>query len=79
MRRSNNADADIREDENTQFLEEWKIDFLIYWKECKEFDEQWVKVYALILEKYCSRDIQVTIKEMLDFESDIKNEPLTLL
>ena len=32
MRRSNDTDAGIREDENTQFLEEWKIDFLISWK-----------------------------------------------
>ena len=62
-----------------QFLEEWKIDFLIYWKECKEFDEQWVKAYALIWDTYCSRDIQVAIKEMSDFDTDIKNEPLTLL
>ena len=28
MRRSNDANASIREDENTQFLEEWKLDFL---------------------------------------------------
>ena len=48
-------------------------------EECKEFDEQWVKAYALIWGKYCSRDIQVAIKEMSDFESDIKNEPLMVL
>ena len=64
MRRSNDADAGIREEKNTQFLEEWRVDFLIYWKECKEFDEQWVKAYALIWGKYCSRDIQVAMKEM---------------
>ena len=38
-KRSNDDDDDIREGENALYLEEWKIDFLFYWNESKEFEE----------------------------------------
>ena len=34
--------------ENEMYLEEWKIDFAIYHKDERKFDEAWVKAYALI-------------------------------
>ena len=34
--------------ENNLFMEECKIDFTIYRRDCKKFDELWVKAYALI-------------------------------
>ena len=61
------------------FMEEWKIDFTIYRRECKKFDEAWVKAYALIWDSYCSRDVQRGIREMPEFDNLIRNDPLALL
>ena len=61
------------------YLEEWKIDFTIYRKDERKFDEAWVKAYALIWDTYCSREIQSEINEMSTFETMIRNEPLALL
>ena len=65
--------------ENEMYLEEWKIDFAIYRKDERKFDEAWVKAYALIWDTYCSREIQTVIKEMSAFKSKIRNDPLALL
>ena len=56
-----------------------EIDFAIYQKDERKFDEAWVKAYALIWDTYCSREIQSAIKEMITFETMIRNEPLALL
>ena len=40
--------------ENEIYLGEWKIGFTIYRKDERNFDEAWVKVYALIWDTYCS-------------------------
>ena len=44
-----------------------------------EFDEAWVKAYALICDSYCSRDVQWGIKEIPEFENSIRNDLLALL
>ena len=61
------------------YLEEWKVEFAIYRKDERKFDEAWVKVYALIWDTYCSREIQSAIKEMPTFETTIKNGHLVLM
>ena len=57
----------------------WKIEFEMHLKEYREFQDIWVKVYALIWENYCSREVQMDFKEMPDFDSTINNQPLVLL
>lgn len=59
-------------------MEEWKIDLTIYQSKCKKFDEVWVKAYALILYLYCSRYVQLTIKEMPDFDRIIIKDHLVV-
>ena len=60
-------------------MEEFKIDFTIYRRECKKFDAAWVKAYAPIWDSYYSRDVHRGIKEMPTFENSIGNDPLELL
>ena len=45
----------------------------------EEFDENWAKAYAYIYEAYCSKEIQIAIKELPKYESEIVNQPLNLL
>ena len=56
-----------------------EIDFSRYKKDERKYDEAWVKVYALNWDTYCSREIQTVIKDMPEFETKIRNEPLALL
>ena len=61
------------------FMEEYKINFTFFHQAELKFKEQWVKGFALIWDSYCSREVCVTIKEIPDFESVIRNDPLILL
>lgn len=65
--------------ENEMAMEEWKIDYQIYRKEKNKFDDNWVKAFALIWGNYCSKEVQVRLKEMPDYDGAIRNEPLVLL
>ena len=76
---SNNPDAAARAVENKQFEMEWQVDYKVYKKEVRRFDDNWVKAYALVWETYCSKEVQIAIKEMADYDTHIKNDPLALL
>ena len=79
LAKSTSTDDDINAMKNILFMEEFKIDFTIYHNESKKFDGAWVKAYALIWDKYCSRYVQRTIKEMPTYENVIRNNHLALL
>ena len=70
---STSTEADVKSMEKILFMEEFKIDFIIYRSECKKFDGAWIKAYALIWDNYCSKDIQRTIKEISTYENTILN------
>ena len=72
-------EAGIRAQENLMFLEEYKINFTIFGQSEIKFKEQWIKAYALIWGSYCSREMCMAIKEMPEFESVIRNDPLATL
>ena len=55
------------------------MDYQIFCKEELRFEELWCKAFAVIWEKYCSRDLQVAIKEMSDFETTVRDNPVELL
>ena len=57
----------------------WEILFQIYQDEVKKFDALWIKTYALIWDSYCSKEVQVALKEMSDFGNVIDKNPLVLL
>ena len=44
-----------------------------------EFEDNWVKAYGLIFETYCSRDMQVAVRELIDYETRTIDNPLELL
>ena len=77
--KSTKGPGDEKNLENMLFLEQFKIDFTIYRSEAKRFDGAWVKAFALIWDTYCSKDVQRTIKEMPDYASVIRNDPVALL
>ena len=79
MSKSTNADPNDKAAEDEQFREEWKIDYQIFCKEETRFEELWCKAFAVIWEKYCLRDLQVAIKEMSDFETTVRDNPVELL
>ena len=57
----------------------FQIDYEHWIKEEKSFKEHWVKAYAMIMDQYCAKDVQVALKEQSDFKSAVLNEPLVLL
>ena len=44
-----------------------------------EFEDNWVKAYGLIFETYCSRDMQVAVRELIDYDTRTIDNPLELL
>ena len=65
--------------QNRQFEMMWGKQYDQYLDNVKEFEDLWIKSYALIWEKYFSREVQCPLKEISDFNYVVKNEPLELL
>ena len=57
----------------------WEIMFNRYQDKVEKFDSLWIKAYALIWDSYCSKEIQIALKEMPDFDTAINKDPLVLL
>ena len=57
----------------------WEILYNRYQDKVEKFDNVWIKAYALVWDNYCSKDLQVAIKEMPDYETAVNKEPLVLL
>ena len=69
-----------REPERDRLSEKkWEIMFNLYQDKVEKFDSLWIKTYALILDNYCSKEVQVALREMPDFDTKINKEPLVLL
>ena len=75
----NAVNARLHALQNRQQEMKWGKEYDLYLDNIKEFEDIWVKAYVYIWEKYCSREIQFALKEMPDYDSNIKNEPLELL
>ena len=43
------------------------------------FDENWMKAFAYIYESFCTKEMQVAVKKLPNYEKEIQNEPLKLL
>ena len=65
--------------ENESLKEEWKVDFQMFRDGEKRFENNWHKAYAMIWKSYCSKEVQVAIEEISNFDSRIENDPLELL
>ena len=56
-----------------------EILFNCYQDKVEKYDNLWIKTYALIWDNYCSKEVQIALKEMPDFDTTINKEPLVLL
>ena len=70
----------------TEKAAEQKLFGAILEKEAEEFVKRKVKLktnmkkaYALIFQEHCSRTMQIRVKELSDFETDIQDDPIKLL
>ena len=57
----------------------WEILFTRYQDKTEKFEALWIKAFALIWDTYCSKEIQVALKEMPDFADQVDKNPLVLL
>ena len=71
--------AEVRARKDRLAEKKWEILFNRYQDKVDKFNGLWIKAYALIWDNYCSKDLQVALKEMPDYDSVIKKEPLALL
>ena len=65
--------------ENRMLEMKWKSDYETHLREEGDFKDNWVKAYALIWDSYCLGEMQVAVREMPDFDTEIINGPLELL
>ena len=73
------ADPDKKAVDNRMRDMKWKILFEKHKISVEDFKDNWVKAYALIWESYCSREVQMAVRELPDFETTVINQPLILL
>ena len=50
-----------------------------YFAQEMDFEDNWVKAYGLIFETYCSRDMQVAVRELVDYKTRTLDNLLELL
>ena len=79
MKTSSHATPAFAARQDRVFEIEYEAKLLRHMAKEEEFENNWVKAYALIFESYCSKGIQVALKELPIFETQIKNNPLGLL
>ena len=69
----------VKQAEDALNLEKWKIEFSFYHTQKHKLQASFTKAFSLIWENYCAKEVQVVIKEMSDYETRIRDEPLELL
>ena len=57
----------------------YQIDYEHWLTNPKVYDENMVKLYAVIYDNYCSKEIQTVLKEQSDFDNKVLNKLLELL
>ena len=75
---------DDEEQEKSRLLnEEKKMVFQdnmrVYNNKKKQYDDNKIKLYSIIFEKYCSKAMQNRIEERINFKSDIRDDPIKSL
>ena len=44
-----------------------------------QFEDNWIKAYGLIYGTYCSKEMQIAVKELPNYETSMLDNPLQLL
>ena len=73
------TDAALKAIEQETLNRKYEAQLVHYFSQEMDFEENWVKAYGLIFETYCSRDMQVAIRELVDYETRTLDNPLELL
>ena len=71
------GDAKVHEERMLQL--KYQIDYEHWLTDQKVYKENMVKLYEVIFYTYCSKEVQMALKEQSDFESDVLNKPLELM
>ena len=73
------GNADLKSIEQENLNRKYEAQLAHYFGQEVEFEDNWVKAYGLIFETYCSRDMQVAVRELIDYDTRTIDNPLELL
>ena len=73
------VDATLKAVEQETLNRKYEAQLAHYFGQEMEFEDNWVKAYGLIFESYCSRDMQIAVRELVDYETRTIDNPLELL
>lgn len=79
MRRTTETDMELKVIEMEANRVDYELEVKDWREQIKKLDDNVTKAYALIFQSYCSASMQVAVKELPNFESDIRNDPFKLL
>ena len=68
----------LRDPEDWTAKMKWRVEHELYKENLHLFEAEWLELCHLIIEN-CDDDIKNTIKDLPNFDSEIKNDPLMLL
>ena len=73
------ADAEQKRIQQETHNRKYDAELNYYFTANAEFENNWQKAYGLIFDSYCSKDMQLALKELPDFDSRVRDDPLELL
>ena len=72
-------DATLKSVEQETLNHKYEAQLAHYFGQEMEFEDNWVKAYGLIFKTYCSRDMQIAAKELVDYDTRTIDNLLELL
>ena len=76
---SSKANEDERRIEQETLNRKYEAKLVHFFKQEEDFQDNWIKAYGLIYRSYCTREMQIALKELSNFEVDVLDNPLQLL
>ena len=76
---SSKTNADEKAIEQETLNRKYEAKSAHYYNQETLFEDNWIKVYGLIYRGYCSSQMQLAIKELPNYESEVLDDPLKLL
>ena len=76
---SNLTDADAKAIEQETMNRKYEAKLSHYFKQQEDLEDNWIKAYGLIYTYYCTREMQVALKELPNYETAVLDNPLELL
>ena len=76
MGTSSKTDKDEKAYEEKMLQLKYQIDYEHWLTNQKVYDKNMVKLYEVIYYSYCSKEVQISLKEQSDFDSKVLNKPL---